>query len=214
MPYRPADDVVKWQFNKGKGYFVQFGHGPGATPEIYTAGKNYLLSAGGSNRGKNSHIVPRPICLFLKDGANTVTETVHLYGPTEDFMKWNNTGVFQNVAVAAGPVHIPENLHPVSVNGNWAAFALQDSITLIVYSSEDFGLFLVEENVETKTYFESIMKLNPDELKLKSSFIFHDQKVIQYKVHESHHLWVIHSENGVELNRKVDTWPLMNGVFR
>jgi hypothetical protein len=214
MPYRPADDVVKWQFDKGNGYFVQFGHGPGATPEIYTAGKNYLLSAGGSNRGESSHIVSRPICLFLKDGANAVAETVHLYGPTKDYMKWNNTGVFQNLAVAAGPVHVPEHFHPVVVQGNWAAYALQDSITLVVYSCEDFGLFLVEENMETKTYFESLMKLNPDELKLRSSFVTLNQRVIQYNVHAPHRLWVIQSENGIELNRKVDTWPLMNGVFR
>ena len=214
MPYRPADDAVKWQFNKGNGYFVQFGHGPGATPELYTAGENYLLSAGGANRGKNSHIVPRPMCLLLKDGAKTVEETVHLYGPSDDYMKWNNTGVFQNLAVAAGSVHVPKHFHPVTVQGNWAAYSLQDSITLIVYSSEDFGLFLVEENVVTKELFESIISLNSDEVKLKSSFIFHNQKVIQYDVNAPHRFWVMQSENGNELNRKVDTWPLMNGFFR
>jgi hypothetical protein len=143
-----------------------------------------------------------------------VDETVHLYGPTEDYTKWNNSGVFQNLAVAAGPVHIPKHVNPVAVDGNWAAYLMKDSITLIVYSSNDFGLLIVEENVETKELFESIIILNSDELKLKSSFIFHDQKVIQYNVHAPHRLWVFESENGVELNRKVDTWPLMNGVFR
>jgi hypothetical protein len=214
LPYRPADDAVQWQFEKGNGYFVQFGHGPWASPEIYTAGNNYLISAGGANRGKNSHIVPRPICLMLKDGANSVNETVHFYGPSEDYMKWNNTGVFQNLAVAAGPVHIPKHFQPDTVHGNWSAYALQDSIILIVYSSDDFGLFLVEENVAMMEFFESIITLNSDELKLKSSFIFRDEKVIQYDVNAPHRYWVIQAENGVELNRKVDTWPLINGEFR
>ena len=214
MPYRPADDVVKWQFDKGDGYFVQFGHGPGATPEIYSAGKNYLLSSGGANRGKNSHIVPRPICLFLKDGASIVDETFHLYGPSYDYMKWNNTGVFQNLAVAAGPVHIPKDYQSVAAQGNWSAYSLQDSITVIVYSCDDFGLLLVAENVESTEYLASIVGLNADEIKLKSTFVSLDQKVIQYDVNSPKRLWVIESENGVELNRKVDTWPLMNGVFR
>ena len=214
MPYRPADDAVNWQFNKGNGYFVQIGHGPGSTPEIYTAGKNYLLSAGGANRGRNSHIVPRPICLFLKDGANSVDETIHLYGPSDDYMKWNNTGVFQNLAVAAGPVHIPKHFQPVSIQGNWSAYSLQDSITVIVYSCDDFGLLLVAENVDSKEFLASITGLNADEIKLKTSFVSFDQKVIQYDVHSPHRYWVIRSENGVELNRNVDTWPLLNGDFR
>jgi hypothetical protein len=214
MPYRPSDDAVKWQFDKGSGYFVQFGHGPGSTPEIYTSGKNYLLSAGGTNRGRNSHIVPRPICLFLKDGANSVDETIHLYGPSDDYMKWNNTGVFQNLAVAAGPVHIPKHFQPVSIQGNWSAYSLQDSISVIVYSCDDFGLLLVAENVDSKEFLASLIGLNADEIKLKTSFVSFDQKVIQYDVNSPHRYWVIRSENGVELNRKVDTWPLLNGDFR
>lgn len=70
MPYRPADKVVKLLFDKEDGYFVRQGHGPKASPEISSAGKNFLISAGGVNRGKLSKIVVRPIC-----GVVTFTRT-------------------------------------------------------------------------------------------------------------------------------------------
>ena len=67
MPYRPADKVVETIFDKGNGYFVKLGHGPQSCPEIFSAGKKFLLSAGGVNRGKFSIIVARPITLFLNE---------------------------------------------------------------------------------------------------------------------------------------------------
>jgi hypothetical protein len=118
------------------------------------------------------------------------------------------------LAVAAGPVHIPKHFQPVSIQGNWSAYSLQDSISVIVYSCDDFGLLLVAENVDSKEFLASLIGLNADEIKLKTSFVSFDQKVIQYDVNSPHRYWVIRSENGVELNRKVDTWPLLNGDFR
>jgi len=73
-------------FEKGNGYFVKMGYGKDACPEIYAAGKNYLLSAGGVNRGKKSQIVARPITLFENDGVKNLEETFHLSGPGKDFM--------------------------------------------------------------------------------------------------------------------------------
>ena len=213
MPYRPADEVVKFQFEKGAGYFVQFGHGPGATPEIYTAGKNYLLSSGGANRGKSSHVVPRPICLFLKDGADDLSQVIHLFGPTIAYMKWNNTGVYRNFAVAAGPVHVPENMKPLATRDSWRVYTLQDTIVVVVYSRADFGLIHVAENVDANHFFQTVLSLNPSESQLKNDFVFSDGKSLAYDVDAPHRFWVMKAVNGVQLNRNVDEWPLMNGEF-
>ncbi|EPR65456.1 hypothetical protein [Cyclobacterium qasimii] len=113
MPYRPADKITTLLFNKGDGYFVKMGHGKNASPEIYAAGKNYLISAGGVNRGKRSQIVARPITLFMNDEAKELEETFHLSGPGTNFMEWNNTGVYKDFACAAGPVSIPKGQVPV-----------------------------------------------------------------------------------------------------
>jgi len=43
MPYRPADKVVEVIFNKGEGYFVKLGHGKKSCPEIFTAGKHFIM---------------------------------------------------------------------------------------------------------------------------------------------------------------------------
>jgi len=213
MPYRPSDEVVKFQFEKGAGYFVQFGHGPGATPEIYTAGKNYLLSSGGANRGESSHVVPRPICLFLKDGADDLSQVIHLFGPSMAYMKWNNTGVYENLAVAAGPVHVPQNIKAIAIRDSWSVYSCQDSVVVVVYSRADFGLMLVAENVNANDFFQKVLSLNRTESHLKHEFVFPDGKSMEYEVEAPHRFWVMKALNGVQLNRNVDAWPLMNGAF-
>ena len=85
LPYRPADGVVKLLSDKGKGYFVRLGHGAQACPEIYSAGPNFLLSAGGSRPSPASYVVPRPTTLLLDDGATDLSKTFHLAGPGSDY---------------------------------------------------------------------------------------------------------------------------------
>ena len=80
-PYRLADDTARWLITKPADYFVRLGHGPGGSPEIYSGGPGYLLSAGGVNRGNRSMIVARPITLILDDGAMDLSKIVHLAGP-------------------------------------------------------------------------------------------------------------------------------------
>jgi hypothetical protein len=213
MPYRPADETVKMVFDKGKGYFVKIGHGANSCPEIYSAGKHFLISAGGANRGKNSIILPRPICLFLNDNAEKLSSVLHLSGPGTDFMQWNNTGVYKNFATAAGPVYIPSNWKPSATKDNWSIYSLKDSISVIVYSTAQFGLFTVIEGNNNSDLLESIIKANPVNEKLASEFIFLDGSNITYEVNAPSNKWVISSLNKVGTNRNYEKWPLIEGDF-
>ena len=213
MPYRPADEVVKLQNNKMNGYFVKLGHGRKASPEIYSAGKHFLLSAGGVNRGELSLIVARPICLFLKDDAKEESETFNIAGPGNDFKEWNNTGVFKNFACSAGPVNIPKNFKPIAQKGNWLMYQIQDDIVLVIYSTPKFGLMAVFENVSTKNLLEQIVALNSSEQKINTSFQFPNGEKISYDVLAAKSKWVIKSVNDQLQKRNFDQWPLIDGEY-
>lgn len=213
MPYRPADKVVEMIFDKSDAYFIQMGHGPKSSPEIYSAGNNFLLSAGGVNRGKMSIIVARPICLFLNDPAQDLSAVIHLAGPGTDFMNWNNTGVYRNFACAAGPVIVPERFKAIAENETWKLFRTRDSLLIAVHSSADFGLIAVFKKSDTTMLLDELMKSNPDTEKLKTGFQFPEGPGITYDVLAPKDKWVMVSANGNMLDRDFDKWPLINGEF-
>ena len=210
MPYRPADKAVEVLFNKGNGYFVQMGHGPVACPEIYSAGKHFLLSAGGANRGKRSLIVPRPITLFLDDNSANLSEAFHLSGPGTDYMRWNNTGVFKNFACAAGPVTVPSGITPLEKGNNWSVFSMKDSVSLVIYSTRNFGLIAIFEDRAYAALLNEIIKANPDQEQLMTHFQFPGGHKIIYNVYSPRNKWVIKSDNEELLERDFDNWPLID----
>ncbi len=213
MPYRPPDSVVEMIFNKGNGYFIKIGHGPEACPEIYAAGSHYLLSAGGVNRGKRSLIVARPITLFVNDSAKDLSETFHLAGPGTDFMKWNNTGVYKNVACAAGPVSIPEKYKPCVSNKLWSVYMLPDNVCLAIHSTGQFGLMAVFEKCDPLSLANELLQANPDPELLKHSFKLPDRNKIEYNVKAPGDRWVMLSDNAKQMDRDYDHWPLIEGEF-
>lgn len=210
MPYRPADVFVEMLFDKGNGYFVLQGHGPGSSPEIYSAGKRFLISSGGVNRGRRSEIIARPICLFLEDEAEQLSETVHLAGPGDDFMDWNNTGVFRNFACAAGPVSVPGHMQEVMREGDWALYSAAEGVMVVVYSTENFGLFAVFEEGDPADVFRDVLKNNPNTDILQGRFRFPGGPLLGYDSKAKKNRWVMLSENGKDLNRDFDTWPLID----
>jgi hypothetical protein len=214
MPYRPSDKIVKYLFDKGEGYYVKIGHGKGACPEIYAAGKNYLLSAGGSNRGKSSDIVVRPIMLFLNDGATNVSQTFHLSGPGTDFMQWNNTGVYKSFAITAGPVFIPKGQKPVAEDGAWKIFACKGYVLLAVHSSSDVGLLYVSNENDPAILLKNIVNLNPDEQKLKMTFHSPEGKTIEYDLMAKKNTWVIKAVEGEHIDRDFEKWPRIDGEMK
>lgn len=78
LPYRLPDDVTQWVLDKPSEYFVRFGRGPSASPEIYSGGPGWLLSAGGVYRGPRSIIAARPITLMLSDGSMDLLDCFHM----------------------------------------------------------------------------------------------------------------------------------------
>ncbi|WP_157637691.1 hypothetical protein [Flexithrix dorotheae] len=214
MPYRPADRFVEMLFDKQEGYFVRQGHGPKASPEISSAGKNFLISAGGVNRGKRSQIVARPICLFLNDSTEHLSEVIHLSGPGNDFMQWNNTGVYQNFGCAAGPVFVPQHLQAVARERNWSSYSGANDVAIVVYSFENFGLIAVFEGIDPSVIFAKVLKENPDPEKLNNEFKFPGGPLLKYDVKAEKNQWVMTEENGRKFNRDFDSLPLIEGEFK
>jgi hypothetical protein len=211
MPYRPSDEVIELINNKGKGYFITLGHGKKACPEIYSAGKNYLLSAGGANRGKKSQIVARPITLFTDEVALNLKNVFHLSGPGTDFMKWNNTGVYKRFACAAGPVQIPDVYLPVAQHKNWSVFTPGQNLLLAVFSSKDLGIVAVFEGGDANKILNDVETSNPDIERLKTTFQFPGGSLIEYDVYAPKNKWVITKVDGKLLDREYDAWPLLQG---
>jgi len=214
MPYRPADEVVSLIFKKTPGYFVKLGHGSGSSPEIYSAGPGYLLSAGGLNRGKWSNIVARPICLFLNDEAHEIADVIHINGNGKNFMKWKNTGVYKDFACSDGTVFIPEKFKPSAENKMWTVYAVSDTLSVAVHSSEVLGIVLVFRNRKAAELADELLKNNPDLQILKRHFRFPGGSEIEYDVNAPKDQWVMISVDGKPLDRDFDKWPLISGDFK
>ena len=214
LPYRPPDRAVGLLFDKDEGYFAQLGHGPGASPEIYSAGPRFLLSAGGVHRGERSHLIARPITLLLDDGAVDLADVFHLAGPGGDFRKWNNTGVHRNFACAAGPVHVPARFAAVQQSGAWQIYALPPGLTIAVYSTPTLGLLVVLRNLAPSETLRAILESNPDPAALAHTFQFPGGPRLAYDPAAPQDRWVLISQDGQALDRDFDHWPLVAGRFQ
>jgi hypothetical protein len=210
MPYRPADEVVNLIFHKPV-YFVKLGHGENSSPEIYSAGPGYLLSAGGVNRGKWSIIVARPVCLFLNDSAEKISEVFHINGKGKDFMKWNNTGVYKNFACSNGPVIVPDKFKPAAMNQLWKIYGLNDSLALAVHSAGSIGIMALFNNRNPTGIAEKLLESNPDAKVLMKQFQFPGGRKIEYDVNAPKNSWVIKTVDGKPADREFDKWPLIEG---
>lgn len=213
MPYRPADKAVELISNKKNGYFITLGHGKKGSPEIYSAGKNFLLSAGGVNRGKKSQIVARPITLFIDNDATKLNDVFHLSGSGSDFMEWNNTGVYRHFACAAGPVSIPKGYLPSAKKENWSIYELDKEIYVVVYSTDTLGIIAVFEGGDVHQIINNTINVNFNKDKLNRYFQFPDGVLVEYDVHAPKNKWIIKSINNKEIDRNYDDWPLVNGSF-
>ena len=209
MPYRPADEIVDLIFNKSEGYFVKLGHGSDGSPEIYSAGSGYLLSAGGVNRGKWSNIVARPVCLFLKDDAKEINDIFHIKGKGKDYMNWNNTGVYKDFACSNGAVNVPAKFNPSAENKIWKVYGISDTLSIAVHNSDGIGIIAVFKNQKPSELADQLLKSNPDQGALKSHFKFPGRQAIDYDVNSPKDKWVIKAVDGKPTDRNFGQWPLM-----
>jgi hypothetical protein len=214
MPYRLPDAVREWALRKPERYFVRMGHGPAASPEIYSGGPGYLLSAGGVNRGYRSDIAARPISLLLNDNATDLRECFSLRGK-DHWMLWNNTGVCDLFACANGAAHIPEGRNPAATLGKWNVFDVPETPGLFVALCEANGvslLALFPEWKETpRQLAEALAASNPDEAVLVHVFHRPGGMTVEYDVNAPKGKWPITAIDGKPADRNYDQWPQMEG---
>jgi hypothetical protein len=211
LPYRPADKVMEWTLNKPNAYFVKMGHGYNSCPEICSGDKSYLLTAGGSNQGKRSMIMSKPTVLFLDDDARMLKEIFHSYGPGQDFMKWNNTGVFVDFSCTKGKVHIPEGKKSILSSDEWQIFNISEGIFLAVYSEKELGLMVIVRAPSANEVMSTIMTGNPDKKLYHTQFEHPNGNFIEYDLDSPKDTWVIKSVNNKPVNRQFDKWPFFDG---
>ena len=211
LPYRPSDKVMEWTLNKPNAYFVKMGHGYNSCPEICSGDKTFLLTAGGANQGRFSLIMAKPTVLFLEDNARQLNQTFHMFGPGPDFMKWNNTGLYEDFACTKGMVHIPEGKKSVLISNEWQLFNISDSIFLCVYSKKELGLMVIVRAPSAKEAIEKILFNNNDTSILFKQFKHPNGNLIEYDLDAPKDRWVITSINNKPVNRVFDRWPFFEG---
>ena len=206
VSYKPADKVIEWVLNKPKPYFIKMGHGYNSCPEILSGDQGYLLSAGGANQGRRSLIVAKPIMLFLDDDASEMGGAFHMFGPGDDFVDWNNTGVYHDFACAKGKVRIPEGKNSATSSGNWQIFAITEGVFLATYSKKELGLMVIVRTDSPENALEKVIENNLDEELLKTRFIHPNGNLIEYDLDAPKDQWVINNVNKKTVNRNFDQW--------
>ena len=204
--YKPADKVMEWILNKPKPYFVKMGHGYNSCPEIISGDKEYLLSAGGANQGRRSLIVAKPIMLFLNDSASEMGDTFHMFGPGDNFVDWNNTGVYQDFACAKGKVNIPKGKKATASSANWQIFSITEGVFLATYSKKELGLMVIVCSNSAKNVLEKIIENNSDERQLNHRFRHPNGNSIEYDLESPKDKWVITSVNKNNTDRDFSKW--------
>lgn len=191
-------------------YYVRTGHGYRSCPEIYSGNADYLLSAGGAQRGKTSQISARSIVLFLNDSATELKQCFHIPGKGK-MKQWNLNGVYKQFACGNHSVVIPAQYKPEYAKDGWMIFKpyATKNFYVLVYNATDYGLLAVipESNMNARDLVDIAITLNASgDFKRHAIFPFAEPLKVRYKVNAPKSKWVIESVNGEEQNRKVDEW--------
>lgn len=191
-------------------YFIKKGHGFHSCPEIYSGNADYLLSAGGGQRGAAALISARPTMLFLNDSATELKQCFHLPGKGKR-SHWNLTGVYKQFACANHPVVIPAQYKPEYEQNGWMVFKPYTSkpFYVLVYNAGDCGLLAVipQSNINAHDLVAKAIELNASaHLKGEVNLPFTDPLKISYKVNTPKSKWVVKAVNGKRQNANVDKW--------
>ncbi|MFC1764375.1 hypothetical protein ACFL6U_20170 [Planctomycetota bacterium] len=127
-------------------YFALFAHEQKGSPEIYSGGKHYLLTAGGAYRGEGAKVIARPIALLLDDAAEMLSDCIHIEGKGH-WKQWNMTGVHRRFAIAKGRIFLPERYQHAIIPG-WNLLRANDNITVAFYQGPDLVILLVLPDIE------------------------------------------------------------------
>lgn len=214
MPYRLPADIRQWVRAKREPYFVRFGHGPDASPELYSGGPDYLISAGGTSRGWRSYIVARPTTLLLRDGVTDLRDCFHLTGKG-GWMEWNNTGVCGRFACSNGEVHIPKDKPLLTSSGDWKIYGTPctPSLRIAVFNAPGLGLMAVfpDDKDSAEVLAARLAHANPNVGDLARIFHWLSGGSVSYDPNAPKGSWVITEINGQPTKRAYDTWPQLDG---
>ena len=211
LHYNLNDGLTKLLLEKKTAYYAQLGHGRKGSPEIYTGGQNYVLSAGGVQRGKLSQLAAHPTILLLNDNVMHADSCFRLCSKGK-MPHWNNTGVCYNFACANQPVSIPTQFKPIAEKDGWKVFySATAQLSIFTYSADGVGLMTVR-NENTPPDEASLNKLIADNagLNLKKQFNLPGKGLIDYNLNSPKNRWEISAVNGQRANRKFDKWQRMN----
>ena len=221
MPYRVPEPTLDILEGKREPYYVRIGRGQGATPELYSGGPDYLLSAGGCGRGRRSSIVARPTVLMLRDGARDLKETFHMAGKGP-FTSWNNTGVLPLTAVGEGMVEVPEGMTPVAEAGygpgraeRWQVYEIAGGPPIAVLVSPGMGIIALFPGWRGSSagLAGALVSANPDPEALVLGFTRPEAdapfRTTTYELDAGPGRWVIASVDGDAVERDYDAWPRM-----
>jgi hypothetical protein len=214
MPYRLPDAVRRWALQKPESYFVRFGHGKQSSPELYSGGPDFLLSAGGAARGRLSMIAARPTSLLLRDGATDLRDCFHITGKG-GWESWNNTGVCERFACGNGAVNVPKSMCEAARSGTWSAYEVPCTPGLLIAVHNQPGVALLAVFPGKKTsaaeLAQKLANANPDESELQRFFHWPDGGSISYDIDAPQDKWVITTIDGQPVDRALDNWPQIEG---
>ncbi len=205
IPYKLPDEVEEISKGENEEYVLRIGHGKGRSPEIYSRGPGYLITAGGSRSRLFTIEVTRPITLILKDGAMVLRDVLHMGGIYYKCRGRNQTGVAKRFAVSRGPLHIPKGWIPHSTKGNWALF-IRGQIPIITYSSQQMALFTLFPDKDPEGLLEDVVGSNPDESQLRTVFSTPDGKEYSYDLDSPKNRYMIRSMDGRPFDRDMTSW--------
>ena len=211
LHYNLSDELTKLLLQKRSSYRAKLGHGRKGSPEIYTGGSNYVLSAGGVQRGKLSQLAAHPTILLFNDNVMHADSCFRLCGKGK-MKDWNNTGVYANFACSNQPVQIPPQYTPVAEQGNWKVFySARSKMTVFTYSDKKVGLLMVKgiPPASTKRVLEKLIEDNA-KLDLTKQFNLPGTGIIGYNLHSPKNKWVITEVNGKNVDRNFDKWQRIN----
>ena len=139
--YCPPKKAIEWTIENPGRYEARLGHGKYGSPEIYSAGQGWLLSAGGTALGDPVlENAPRPTTLVTPQ-TRDLNDSFHIKGSSDDDLKWNNTGVSNGVAVVKdGELSVPDRQKPKRIGtGNIRVYeepAGNETVTVLTCSKD------------------------------------------------------------------------------
>ncbi|MCB9232518.1 MAG: hypothetical protein H6581_12685 [Bacteroidia bacterium] len=207
--YIPPFKVMAWIRETPREFAAAMGHGYHSSPEIYSGGPGWLLSAGGVERQKVDQLAARPTVLFLNDGATDLNQCFYLSSPN-DPKTWNHTGVHERFAVTPGFLHVPDQYKPEVEAFGWEIYRpwKERNFRIAATTGPAFALLAVFPDWEGsgEALARALGNANPRD-SLKSTFQFPEGKKYLYDLKARHDQWVITQINEYPANRKIDLWP-------